>query len=66
MARKPEGASFASIPLAICTAQLPRFCSSFFSGEKCSISEIGLAPMAICASPATMGAVRAGMQEASY
>ena len=38
MARKPLGASATSVLLVIRTTQLPIFCRSFFSGEKCSIS----------------------------
>ena len=45
MARKPLGASATFVLLVTRTTQLPIFCSSFFSGEKCSISEIGRAPI---------------------
>ena len=53
-------------PLASRTTQLPTFCSIFFSGEKCSISEIGRAPMTIWARPARIGATRVTMSPAKY
>ena len=55
-----------SVPEALRTAQLPSFCSAFFSGEKLAISAMGRAPTTIWASRARIGATSAGMSAAQY
>ncbi len=48
------------------TTHEPSFCSSFFSGEKCSIVSTWRSPTTMSASPATIGATSFGMSCPSY
>src|SRR6478672_774479 len=65
-ARKPEVVSGTSVPDARRTTALPKCCSHFLSGEKCSTESITRSPTTRSAWPARIGATSFGMSRASY
>src|SRR4051794_20881964 len=65
-ARNPEVVSGTSVPEARRTTALPKCCSRFLSGEKCSTLSITRSPTTRSASPRRIGASSFGMSAASY